>query len=345
MNVNASVFQQYSATMPGVLTLLVTYDYGATFFKNIQRLMGVTLGLTLPLLVMSVLSLFPCDSHFRFFFHVIALFTFNFMFTFMYYSSEQWSTIGVCIVGFGCYPMFHQCDASQTEGSLINYSAQYKYIAQVIIAILLKMFVANLMAPAESRDVALNLLDKLCTSVTEAYKAFILGDVTGEQGLKAKRDEVKKYILDCEAIYPKCEPGLQIVPGTRTPFKFELYGKALQNLRLVLSDLDMLVLAMTGHEEVHMQEVKISASDKLEDEQNVKTMEEQEKALHKIIEEQPAWKKMSTDLLDTVEAVFDMLKTVLAHDTEEPLNAAAVEKLKQMDRLVELEGVEDFYSE
>jgi len=189
-------------------------------------------------------------------------------------------------------------------------------------------------------------LDKLCTSVLDAYKAFILGDIDGEQGLKAKRDEVKKYIRECEAIHPKCDPSLQIVPGFRTPFKFELYGHALVQFRLVLSDMDMLVLAMTGHEEVHNEEVvKVSVADKLEDERNEDKIEEQEKVLHKIIEEQPAWKQMSKDLLETVECVADMLKTVLAHDTEEPLDSSSVEKLKQMDRLVELEGVDQFYSE
>jgi len=303
----------------------------------------VTLGLTLPLLVMSLLSIFPCESNVRFVLHVMSLFLFNFMFTFMYYSSDQWATIGVCIAGFGVYPMFHQCDNSDVP----HYAAQYKHIAQVIIAILLKMFVAHLLSPQDPRDDALTSLDKLSQSIKDAYHGFITGDIDGEKGLKASRDNVKKYLGDCETNYPKCDPSLQIVPGTRTPFKHELYGYALHQFRLVLSDLDMLTLAMTGHEQVHLEVVKVnvSAAEKIDEHREEAKKEEQEKALHAILDEQEAWKQISTDLMTTIENVLDLLKTVLAHDTEEPLEADAVERLKSMDRVMELQGVPEFYSE
>jgi len=340
---DCSVFTRFSATMPGTLTLLVTYDYGATFFKNAQRLMGVVFGQTLPLLVMSFISIWDCESNLRFIIHLLAIFSFNFVFTFMYYSSEQWGTLGVLIVGFGCYPMFHQCD----NGDVMHYKSQYKDIAQVIVAILLKMLIAQLMAPQEPRDNALASYEKLHDAIKNAYQIFLAeGEVEHpEVSLKAYRDDVKKYLGECEAILPKCDPSLQLVPGSRTPFKYELFGKSLAHLKLVLSDLDMMILAMTGHEETHAMEVKETALDRLEDAQQQDAKEEQQEALFALMSRQPSWKIIVKDVVTTLDNVLDTLMIVLAHDTEEPLTAESVDRLKGMDRVIHLDGVSEFYEE
>merc|ERR1712190_53135 len=122
------------------------------------------------------------------------------------------------------------------------------------------------MAPKQPRDNAMDSLKKLTDAIKASYAVFLsLGEVEHpEQGLKAKRDDVKKYLAECEAILPKCDPSLQLVPGTRTPFKNELFAAALGEMKLMLSDLDMLCLAMTGHEEVHVVEVKETVAEKVE---------------------------------------------------------------------------------
>jgi len=166
-----------------------------------------------------------------------------------------------------------------------------------------------------------------------------------EVSLKAYRDDVKKYLGECEAILPKCDPSLQLVPGSRTPFKYELFGKSLAHLKLVLSDLDMMILAMTGHEETHAMEVKETALDRLEDAQQQDAKEEQQEALFALMSRQPSWKIIVKDVVTTLDNVLDTLMIVLAHDTEEPLTAESVDRLKGMDRVIHLDGVSEFYEE
>lgn len=342
MYLNCSVFVKFSATMPATLAVLVTYDYGATFFKNVQRLMGVVFGHTLPLLVMGVITMFPCDSQFRFALHSACLFVFYFMFCFMYYASEQWATVGVLIAGFGCYPMFHQCDV---KGTPVDYGSHYKDIAQVIIAILLKMAVANLLAPKQPRDNALDSLNQLSVSIHKAFEAFFAGDIEGPEGLKVQRDMVKTHLTACETIAPKCDPSLEIVPGGRTHFKHNLFNKALEQFRLVLSDIDMLVLAMTGHQAQHFKECKVSDEDQQQDAKENVQARMQEASLFDVMSRQPAWKTVHEDLNSTVQSVLSLLQAVLSHDTEEPLKADAVDRLKRMEKIMDLQGVTEFYKE
>lgn len=342
MYLHNSVFIPYSATMPGTLTLLVTYDYGATFFKNVQRLMGVVFGHTLPLLVMSVITMLDCDNTARFALHSSTLFVFYFMFTFMYYSSEMWSTVGVCIAGFGCYPMFHQCD---NTGAAVDYGAQYKDIAQVIIAIILKMAVANMLSPAEPRDNAIKVLQELQDAVNKSFEAFFAGNIHGDTGLDAHRMRAKTALTACKTIAPKCDPGLQIVPGSRTGFKHNLYNKALETYQLVLSDLDMLSLALTGHVEKHSDGIKISAAEKAEDAKEATDSKKQENAIFGVMAEQTNFKSIRQDLMETVSVTTNLLDAVLSHDTEEPLKNEAVDQLKKMEKITTLDGVTEFYSE
>ena len=69
LTTSKSVFMLYNVVMPSTLAVLCSHDYGATLFKDVQRLMGVTFGNVLPLLAMSVLQLFDCDTYARIFCH------------------------------------------------------------------------------------------------------------------------------------------------------------------------------------------------------------------------------------------------------------------------------------
>lgn len=344
---DASVFVQYSPVMPGTLSLLVSYDYGATFFKNVQRLMGVTFGQTLPLLVIAALHMLDCSSHIRFVIHAASVFLFFFAFTFMYYASERWSTIAVNVAGFGCYPILSECE----RGIAPDYSGRYKAIAQVIFAILLKMAIASLMTPEDPRDIACSRLRTLRRELELAFTAFFAGDIEGPQGLKVKRAAVKDALADCEQIAPKCDPSLEMVPGIRTPFKYELYQSTLSQLRLVLSDLDMLLQAMSVQEQKHFTTaVTVDAApedrggkySQMKEEEDGK---KQDRFIFTSMSEQKAWRVIKEDCLHTIKTTMEMTQAVLEHDTEEPLKGNACEELKRTSQIMELDGLHDIYSQ
>mmetsp|Transcript_167876 Transcript_167876/g.539219 ORF Transcript_167876/g.539219 Transcript_167876/m.539219 type:complete len:932 (-) Transcript_167876:289-3084(-) len=337
MYLSGSVFVRYGSTMPSLLTLLVTKDHGIAFIKNAQRLTGVVFGHTMPLLVMSVISMMDCDSHLRFVCHMASIFTFFFMFTFMYYASDQWSSVGCLIAGFGVYPLFVQCDPDAT----VNYGSHYKDIAQVIIAIMLKICFSNVFSRAEPRDDAVDLLKQLNEIAKKAFAAFFEGKIQGEDGLQGLREAMKNKFSELETLCPKTDPSLAIVPGARTPFKTALLEAALGHYRLILSDLDMLSSAMTGHG--LKQNLRASAAEKEAAIQLQIEMAKQEKALFSIMQSQKAWTTVKDDLTGTIDVTFSLLEVVLNHCSEEPLKADEAEKLARMTKVSKLDGLTDFY--
>mmetsp|Transcript_93042 Transcript_93042/g.182287 ORF Transcript_93042/g.182287 Transcript_93042/m.182287 type:complete len:956 (+) Transcript_93042:99-2966(+) len=344
-----SVFIQYSSTMPSMLAVLVTYDYGATFFKNLQRLMGVTFGNTLPLLLMSVIELFDCTSYMRFGLHMTSIFVYYVCFTFMYYSSEHWSTIGCLIGAFGCYTLFRPCNAHLDS----DFSGHYKGIAQTIIAMMLKMLVSYLLAPQEPRDLAVQTLKTAFDETEEAIKCFCEGVIedTKGVGLEVSVQKVKKAIATCAELGPKCDPIVQMVPGTRTSFKKSLYDFALEQMHLVLGDLEMLVLAMQGHQVEHTQALvaRISKDKQVEEAAKKRKAElkadAQEQKIYELMQSQRNWAQVTGDVKETTKNVFGVCYAVLQHATEEPLGGQQVQALRNMSNLTKLDGLEEFYDQ
>lgn len=194
--------------------------------------MGVTFGHTLPLLVMSVVELFPCESYFRSAIHGVSIFLFYSSFTVMYYASAQWSTIGIMVGAFGCSVLFRPCE-SHISVRDDAYASHYKDIAEVIIAMMLKMSCACIFSPKEPRDIAMDKLRQMFGTIETALAKLSTG------GVAANIKIAKDLLVECEEQAPKTDPKLLIVPGLRTPFKTELYEAALSQTRRIISDLDM----------------------------------------------------------------------------------------------------------
>lgn len=341
MYVEGSVFTRYAGTMPTLLTLLITKDHGIPFIKNAMRLTGVVFGHTLPLLVMSYISMLDCDSTFRFFLHMTSIWLFFFMFTFMYYASDQWSSVGCLVAGFGVYPMFVACK----EDMNFNYDQHYKDIAQVIIAIMLKIFFTNVFTRAEPRDDAIAKMIDLNKATQAAFDAFFDGFFEGDKGLETLRNTVKSKLEALEAVAPSTDPSLAIVPGTRTAFKYQLLTEVLAQYRLLLSDLDMLVLAMHGHEHIIYSHEKATAGEKAKIADEEATAEKQEIKLWHSMKSQKAWEKVKADLKETLGRTFRLVEAVLEHATEEPMKSVHADDMIKMSKVSQLDGKQDLYSE
>jgi len=73
-----SIFTQYSATMASTLSLLISHFSGSAVQKNLQRLLGVSLGNVTPIIFTMILNLMPCEDPMRFWVHAAGLLTFTF---------------------------------------------------------------------------------------------------------------------------------------------------------------------------------------------------------------------------------------------------------------------------
>eukprot|EP00405_Crypthecodinium_cohnii_P012886 CAMPEP_0206443648 /NCGR_PEP_ID=MMETSP0324_2-20121206/14481_1 /ASSEMBLY_ACC=CAM_ASM_000836 /TAXON_ID=2866 /ORGANISM="Crypthecodinium cohnii, Strain Seligo" /LENGTH=929 /DNA_ID=CAMNT_0053911599 /DNA_START=66 /DNA_END=2855 /DNA_ORIENTATION=+ len=336
MNIDGTVFVQYSSTMPGLLAYLVTKDHFIPFMKNAQRLTGVTFGHTMPLLVMSVVQLLPCDSCFRFAFHMGSIFMFYVTFNFMNFASLQWSGVGLTIAAFGIYPLFRQCSPDSLDD---NFGAHYKAIAQTIVAIMLKIFTSTVLADSTPRDNAVKRLTEANTLASEAMQAFYSGNVKGQGGLAEKKNALKGKLGELEAIAPLTDPKLEIVPGGRAPFKYSFLTTIIDQYKLILSDMDMLVLAVAGSDS---RRVVMAGSKQIQDDA---MMKKDEADFFKVLTGQEAWNTVRSDLTDTMNRTFALSKEILSHDTEKPLKGEVLEKMNSMTKVTTLEGISDFYTQ
>jgi len=325
MNITAerTVFVRYDSTMPGLLAYMITKDHFIPFLKNAQKLTGIVFGHTMPLLVMSVITLMPCDSPFRFVLHMASIWTFHSMFNFMTFASDQWAGVGQTIAAFGVYPLFQQCAPA---GAATHYGSHYRAIAQTIVGMMTKIFFSNVLAKQEPRDQAINQFRAVNRCCKEALDAFFLGIVKGPEGLESARLKLSGLVSELAATSEYTDPNLAIVPGKRAPFKHSFLKIIIDQYKLILSDMDMLVLAVCGGVE----------SD---------TMTEDQVEFMKILTSQKAWAVVRTDLIETIHTTLDMCEAIIAHDTEKPMQAIVVEKMKRMTKVATLEGIDDFYKQ
>jgi len=242
----------------------------------------------------------------------------------MFYASSNWGTIGLNISAFGCFIMLAKCSAGEDD----DYSAEYKQIAQIVCAIMIKMFVASLMSPGEPRDIACERLREAHEYLHLAYRSFFDGHVQGIMGLKEGHDKFKDALIACEEIAPKTDPNLEMVPGARMPFKNALFSVTVRQLRLILSDMNMLIMAICSDHGASE-----DTSKRAVDAQIFQTMRKQ-----------ASWEVMKDDCLMTIEMTMGLVRAVLEHSSEEPMQAD-IQDISQVTNMSKLDGLEEFYKQ
>jgi len=336
---SGGVLVQYDSTMPGTLSILISQDVGSGALQNIQRLTALVFGHTLPMLAMVGLRIVPCDWLLRPVAHAFVLMFFMAFFFYMYCASQRWSLIGLIVAAFACFPLFHTCD----EHAKVGYSYHYKVIAEVILAILVKMAVQPLFAPKTSRDMAMDKVKELFAEVHNCYEKFFLGHFEEKDGFRSKIKVVKQLLAECEELSPMVDPAVELVGWVRLPFKKGLYDSSLKQIRLVTSDLDTIASAIGGYvEENHLP----GSTDNLDPEANDrKAIMRSEKALWTLLTSQPSWTLVKDDLKDTLKITLNAVTAVLEHATEEKLDSKDTDSLKHVAGLSKLDGIHELYQE
>merc|ERR1711972_479836 len=190
---------------------------------------------------------------------------------------------------------------------------------------------------------------ELTNEIIESFKAFFDGrldaseaDEAPEIGLPARVQKCKGLLNTCEKMCAQCDPALQMVPGTRTPFPKLFYDSLIGQMRLVISDLDMLILALQGHTEEHFLGTHEPAKERDEQE---KLVAKQADIIWAHMAHRPAFAIVRQDAIDTLTTVFGVITAVLEHTTEEPLNSLHVNLLNSTTQLSTLEGLDEFYDQ
>eukprot|EP00927_Polykrikos_kofoidii_P085155 TRINITY_DN9180_c0_g1_i1.p1 TRINITY_DN9180_c0_g1~~TRINITY_DN9180_c0_g1_i1.p1 ORF type:complete len:1028 (-),score=164.16 TRINITY_DN9180_c0_g1_i1:253-3336(-) len=237
--VDVSVFTRYQATMASTVALLISHTSGSVFQQNLQRLLGLSLGKVLPLFVMVAVAQTACGTVTHSVAHGSGIFLYMFAFTYMYYSSLQWSYVGVVIAGFGCYGLLVPCndDPRSTFGS------RYEEIGQVTFAIIMQLLVDALFCLPSPRDLAIRKIMLLNGTFTKAYEAFFKADL---QKMEKHERDIDIGYRDALALSLEVDPKLNVVPGKRTAFRNKLYIDVLFLMKLVRGDFHLLVMSLTN---------------------------------------------------------------------------------------------------
>mmetsp|Transcript_39911 Transcript_39911/g.120525 ORF Transcript_39911/g.120525 Transcript_39911/m.120525 type:complete len:958 (-) Transcript_39911:150-3023(-) len=335
---DGGVLIQYDSTMPGTLSILISNDVGSGALENIQRLTALVFGHTLPVLAMIAMGHMPCDWWATPFIHAFVLHMFIWASFYMYCASQRWSLIGLIVAAWACFPFFHTCE----ERAAVGYEYHYKVIAQIIMALLIKMTIQPLFAPASSRDLAMNSLKALMDEIRKCYESFFKGQFEDKDGFRSRIRTCNDMLVSCEALSAKADPAIELVGGIRLPFKKGLYDATLRQLRLVLCDLDTIASAIGGYVD---KDFLPGSSEDDPPEATQKHVEAQEMALWHLLTKQPAWGTVKADLQQTISITLQAVTAVLEHSSEEALESKDTENLKHVAALSTLEGIDDLYDQ
>eukprot|EP00928_Gymnodinium_smaydae_P055322 TRINITY_DN388_c0_g1_i3.p1 TRINITY_DN388_c0_g1~~TRINITY_DN388_c0_g1_i3.p1 ORF type:complete len:1048 (-),score=249.19 TRINITY_DN388_c0_g1_i3:46-2994(-) len=236
----ASMFGPYEGNMASTLSLLISHFQGSAMQKNLQRLLGVTMGKSLPIIVLTCLSLVSCGVSYRWLLQFITLMLFIFTFCYMYYTSAAFSTVGCLIAGFGTPMLMVTCVASGTD---YGFAARYREIGQVIAAIVIQTIVDYMLSDLPPRDMAVRLTTEMSDGLREGFEAFFESDLAG---MKEGYKRASAALAKADAIKDETDPKLMVVRGDKVPFKYDAYLQVLNNMRHLLSDLNVLIVTTTN---------------------------------------------------------------------------------------------------
>jgi len=364
-----SVFHLYysSTVMSNTLALLIAMDStSGGFRKNLHRLIGVTIGNILPRLILNFMP--DCLSPWRPPALGGCIFLYLFIFSFWYYTSDQFSYIGCLIGGFGCYPLLGCCkmwDSDMAED--LTFARIYSRIANVLVAILMRMLIEGIFKREEPRDVAVSKMRALGEAFVASYTGLFEGDVVK---MREQAALARTLLSECVAIAPACDKSLDVVPGFRVDFKFTLYNELLQNLRIFLCDLEMLLEAMRAwsplkHVELTSDDPSVHVDTSTQDDDDIDEVslsvgqslvgDVQTGDISKVhpdirvmwlmMKKAKAFRDIETDFLRTLKTCFRVVNSLLSQEDEEPIDDPAFKELETMTGIMELSGVEDFYKQ
>jgi len=220
------------------------------------------------------------------------------------------------VAGFGVVALLDECGPEVEAVSDQN----YKTIAQVTVAIFVLTLVDVLLASRAPRDVAVQRVKELQHLFEGCFEAFFSRDLEGlERGIR----KTKESLDAADEHAPNCDPALQVVTCWRRPFRNDLYIGVLTQMRLLLSDIQMLSM-VSGPSYFRTPSPSY-----------------------------PLWPlakpsiqaMMQEDITTGLRASFEALLAVLTHDREGGVTDGRVTRLQNISGLLELSGVQEFFGE
>jgi len=341
-NMDNNVFKPYTSIMPSTLALLIAHFSGSALKKDLHRLLGLALGKVLPILLISLLSWISCGSQLRTICHFIIFFAYITGFTYMYYASKHYSTEGCLIAGFGCFPLLSRCVTQSDESAM--FALRYHEITAVTTAIMVQLIVDCVFDCGQApRDLVIETMYTLGEEVSQAFDAFFDSDIDRMHVHigRAKRAHSLASSLSVEA-----DPGLEVAPGLKTPFRIRLVNESLDKFQHIVSDLRMLALAVAGWQPISTSTItRVHKGQHMNGSDSGKGDCNQSLHIAEFLNSKPAMGMMKSDLLNSLGSTLDNLHLMLCHADESQIETVDMKLLESTPGLRQLDGTIEIKSE
>jgi hypothetical protein len=154
----------YNASLAGTVAVLLSKFAGSAMTKNLSRLQGVVIGIVLGNLLYAFLGWCYWWGHLLV---AIALYSWTLMGLFLYFHSEQYSTVGLLLVVFGAQALLRPCANSDTDPS------GHSLIVNVTVAIVIMTIVDLVFAQERASDLTIKALkDAVATQTNNMNMLF-----------------------------------------------------------------------------------------------------------------------------------------------------------------------------
>jgi hypothetical protein len=328
LNANYSIFKPYDSNMAITLALLISHFRGSAMQKNLQRLLGVSLGKCLPIIIFACMAAVPCENNYRVVLQVSTFILFVFTFCYMFYTSMQWSLVGCLIAGFGTPMLMTVCALSGNGHGEVTLAARYTEIGQVSAAIMIQMLVDWLLSRTDPRHMAIVHLQKIMDNISGGYAAFFAGDLTR---MKDHLIIVDAELSSASSLAGECDPLLDVIPGISRPFKFKTHMETLEHLQRIASDLRILVVAA----------MDLTSRNNYADHQD----EDRNCELLRLVGRSMTISAAQKPFTKSMDDVFKASISVLSHFTEDEPELAHLKDLEDTTDLPALDNQAELYKE
>jgi len=242
--------REYSATMPMTLTLLISRFAGSAFRNNLKRMLGVILGKVLPICFLSILAFAPSDAvdggWTKFCLQVGIVFVYYCAAEYVYFSSVGWGGLGCFCAGFGCFGLLqHQKQNMDTTGFHDNYSELIELTTCIFIQMSIDSMASSKTARGEACEQIRQSLDDICESI----EAFFNSQQAPLQSMKTHLEHANGNIVQAIDFVTDADPNMDVAPGAKTPFKVGFASKVIDTMKLLTSDLTILLTCAVRSEQ------------------------------------------------------------------------------------------------
>merc|ERR1712136_356332 len=171
----------FSSYMSSSLAVMLSEPSpGGSLNTNVQRLLGVSIGKSLTLVIMAIVSLFGDSGLMSDGTHIAMVYLFMTFFSYVYYDGGYWSYVACLVTGFGCYTLAGT-NAHQAFSS-ITLTTRYAEICQLTSAIVGRLVIDALYEQLFGFDCRKTIL-RYTKKLTWKFQQDGHGDAISTQGI------------------------------------------------------------------------------------------------------------------------------------------------------------------